>query len=120
MPNPINLISVADNIIDQAHGLKHIYTLPEFTGMLFKYQSPKVLSFWMQDTYVPLDIAFIDHHNMIVKTERMVPLSLRSVTSGRPCVMALEVPAGTLEKAGGCVGKKVTVDYENNRVTFDD
>lgn len=120
MPNPINLISVADNAIDQAHGLKHIHTLPEMTGMLFKFQSPKVLSFWMQETYLPLDIAFIDHENTIVKTERMIPLSLRSVTSGRPCLMALEVPAGTLEKAGCIVGKKISVDYENNRVTFDD
>lgn len=120
MAKTINLISVADNAIDQAHGLKHIYQLPEMTGMLFKFQTPKVLSFWMQDTYLPLDIAFIDHQNLVVKTERMVPLSLRSVTSGRPCVMALEVPAGTLEKAGGCVGKKIAIDFENNQVSFDD
>ena len=120
MSDPIHLIGIADNSIDQAHGLKFIHALPEMTGMLFKFQSPKVLSFWMQDTYLPLDIAFIDHENNIVKTERMVPLSLRSVTSGRPCVMALEVPAGTLEKAGGIVGKKVTVDWETKKVTFND
>lgn len=115
----INLISIADNPHDQAHGLKYIHHLHEMTGMLFKFQSPKVLSFWMQDTYIPLDIAFIDHNNMIVKTERMVPLSLRSVTSGRPCILALEAPAGTFEKLGAVAGKKITVDWENKRVSIE-
>lgn len=120
MAKPIHLISIAENAFEQAHGLKYLHHLPEMTGMLFKFQSPKVLSFWMQDTYIPLDIAFIDHNNMIVKTEKMYPLSLRSVTSGRPCVMALEVPAGTLEKVGGLVGKKISIDLEQKRVIFDD
>ena len=118
MAKKIALISIADNIIDQSHGLKYVEHLADSTGMLFKYQSPKVLSFWMQDTWIPLDIAFIDNDNIIVKTERMVPLSLRSVTSGRPCVMALEVPAGTLEASH--VGKKIVVDWENKQVTIND
>lgn len=118
MPKKINLISIADNSIDQANGLKFYRRLPENTGMLFKFQSPKVLSFWMQDTFIPLDIAFIDNSNIIVKTERMIPLSLRSVTSGRPCVMALEVPAGTL--FADVVGKKICIDTENKQVTIDD
>lgn len=121
MASPINLISIAEDMIAQSHGLKYLHHLPENTGMLFKFQSPRILSFWMQDTYIPLDIAFIDHEGTIVKTERMVPLSLRSVTSGRPCVMALEVPAGTFEGiGGGAVGKKITVDRENKRVTIND
>ncbi len=117
MPKKINLISIADNSIDQANGLKYISHLPENTGMLFKFQSSRVLSFWMQDTWIPLDIAFIDKDDIIVKTERMIPLSLRSVSSGRPCLMALEVPPGTL---GNVIGKKVAVDWENKQVTIDD
>jgi len=119
MPKKINLISIADNSITQAHGLKYVSHMHENTGMLFKFQSPRVLSFWMQDTWIPLDIAFIDKDDLIVKTERMIPLSLRSVTSGRPCVMALEVPAGTF-KEQDVVGKKIKVDWENKQVTIDD
>lgn len=115
----IRLLAIAETPHDQAMGLKHIRELAEDSGMLFKFQHPRVLSFWMAETYLPLDIAFIDGDGMIVKTERMVPLSLRSVTSGRPCVMALEVPAGTLEKIGATVGKKVIVDVKGNRVTFE-
>lgn len=116
----VKLLAVADNAIDQAHGLKYVKAMEPMTGMLFKFQSPKVLSFWMQDTYLSLDIAFIDHQGLIVKTERMIPMSTRSVTSGRPCVMALEVPAGTLEKLGAKVGKKVKIDLENKTVSIDD
>jgi uncharacterized membrane protein (UPF0127 family) len=119
-PNAIKLISIADNDISRSQGLKYMRRLEANHGMLFKFQSPRILSFWMQDTYIPLDIAFIDSEGLIVKTERMVPLSLRSVSSGSPCVMALEVPAGTLEKLGATVGRKVKIDIDNKLVTLDD
>jgi hypothetical protein len=86
--------------------------------MLFKFQNSRVLSFWGKNTYVSLDIAFIDKDDIIVKTERMIPLSLRSITSGSPCVMALEVPGGTFSKT--VVGKKIVVDWKNKQVTIDD
>ena len=115
----IKLLAIAENEIDQAYGLKYVQAMEENTGMLFKFQSPKVLSFWMAETVLPLDIAFIDHRNEIVKTERMIPMSLRTVSSGRPCIMALEVPAGTLEKIGLNVGKKVLIDSEQKLLTFE-
>jgi uncharacterized membrane protein (UPF0127 family) len=116
----IKLISIAEHAYEQSQGLKYVRQLPEMSGMLFKYQSPRHLSFWMQDTYLPLDIAFIDENGKIVKTERMIPMSTRSVTSGTPCVMALEVPAGTLSKVGGIVGKKVNIDFGEKSVQFHD
>jgi hypothetical protein len=113
----ISLISIAEDLIEQQAGLKYVKQLAAETGMLFKYQSPRILSFWMESTYIPLEIAFIDHQNTIVKTERMIPLSLRSVTSGRPCVMALEVPFGTFD--ADTVGKKVVIDVKNKRVEIE-
>jgi len=56
----------------------------------------------MRDTIVPLDIAFIDHENMIVKTERMVPFSLRSVSSGRHASWPWKFPAGTFDIGEPC------------------
>ena len=120
MATPIKLMSIADNEITQAQGLMYVHDLPDMTGMLFKFQSPRVLSFWMMNTFLPLEIAFIDRDNMVVKTEQMVPMSTRSVTSGRPCVMALEVTPGDLQKAGGGVGKKVRIDFETKQAVFDD
>ena len=114
----IRLMAVADNDLDRAHGLKFVKHLPDGEGMLFKFQSPRVLSFWSVDTYIPLDIAFIDKDGFVVKSERMVPLSTRPVGSGHPCVMALEVAAGTLEKFGGKIGAKATIDLEKKTVMF--
>ena len=117
--NPIvKLRAIADNEIEQSFGLRFVKHLPDDEGMLFKFQSPRVLSFYMADTYIPLDIAFIDKDGVVVKSDRMVPLSTRSVSSGRPCVMALEVGAGILEKIGGKIGAKAVIDLEKKTATF--
>lgn len=115
----IKLMSIAETPLQHQLGLKHIKSLPDMTGMLFKFQSPKVLSFWMADTYLPLDIAFIDKDGIVAKTASLVPMSTRSVNSETPCVMALEVEAGTLERVGGVVGKKLVLDGRNKTVYFE-
>jgi uncharacterized protein len=119
MGKQIKLIAVADTPYEQEQGLQFVKAMPEMSGMLFRFKHPRVLSFWMKNTYLPLDIAFIDDDGAIVKTERMIPLSLRSVTSGRPCTMALELPAGTLDKLGAGVGAKVKIDVGNKTVEID-
>ena len=117
MPKQIKLLAIAENPVEQAHGLKYIAHMDAGMGMLFKFKAPQILNFWMAETWLPLQIAFIDKDNMIVKTEQMIPLSLRTVSSGRPCVMALEVPAGTF---GDVIGKKIVLDAENKQVIIND
>jgi len=112
----IKLISIADDQLTQEQGLMYVKRLPADSGMLFSWKNPRVLSFWMKDTYLPLDIAFIDRDNKIVKIQGMVPLSLRSVTSGSPCVMALEVPMGTFKRLGIETGQTIQVDRDANKV----
>ena len=112
-------VEIANTPTAREFGLQYIKELPAMSGMLFKFENKNVLSFWMQNTYIPLDIAFIDD-GTIVKMEQMVPLSLRSVTSEVPCAIALEVPAGTFEDIGATVGSKVKIDWENHQVIFDD
>jgi len=109
LPRKIRLISVAETPEEHGKGLMFVRDMEPDTGMLFKFKHPRVLSFWMKNTYVPLDIAFADSGGRIVKTETMIPMSLRSVSSGRPCVMALEVPAGTLR---GVEGSTLSVEGE--------
>lgn len=115
----IKLMSVADTLVDQQIGLKGLRSIPEMSGMLFRYQSPKVLSFWMQDTYIPLDIAFISDSGEVKKVAKMAPMSTKSVRSDVPCTMALEVSAGTLEKIGCSVGKKAVLDLAGKTVHFE-
>lgn len=116
----INLLSVATDDVSRSQGLMFVRHMAEDSGMLFKFDSPRVLSFWMQNTYLPLDIAFLDDKGTVVKTESMAPFSTRPVTSGRPCVMALEVPMGTLKKVGGEVGRVADIDLDGMTVAFGD
>lgn len=108
----IKLMDICDTPEKQELGMKFKTVMPKEEGLLFRWQSPRVLSFWMKDTYLPLDIAFVDSNNKIVKTEKMVPLSTRSVSSGSPCVMALEVLSGALEQHGISVGDEISFDKE--------
>jgi hypothetical protein len=115
----IKLLSIAKTPHEQEVGLQFVKKLDDMSGILFEFQHPRVLSFWMKNTYIPLDIAFVDSDGKVVKTEGMVPLSMRTVNSGTPCVMALEVPAGTLKNLGANVGKHMIVDRKNNTVSFE-
>ena len=113
-------VELADTPFKREFGLQYAKNLPEMSGMLFKFDKNNILNFWMKNTYLPLEIAFINNEDVVVKTEKMVPLSLRSVSSEVPCTMALEVPTGTLEKANCAVGSKLRVDWESKQVTFGD
>jgi len=66
-------------------------SLGKNSGMLFSFPHEDYYSFWMQHTYVPLDIAFIDKHGTVVDIKQMMPLSTRSVSPKLPCKYALEV-----------------------------
>lgn len=116
----IDLIRIADDVASRSQGLMFVRQMPEMSGMLFKFDKPEVLRFWMANTYIPLDIAFVNKEGVIVKTESLIPLSLKTVSSGSPCLMAIEVPFGSLEKAGGSVGKRVKVDWETKSLEFHD
>lgn len=78
--------------------------LAENHGMIFKFPSRSNLSFWMRDTYIPLDIAFIADNGKILQIESMSPLSTRPIRSTNPCRYALEVNKGWFDKNNINVG----------------
>lgn len=114
----INLISIAETPAEQEQGLQFVRAMHPDSGMLFKFDHPRVLSFWMSNTPLPLEIVFIDHENKVVKTEKMIPMSMRSVSSGRPCVMALEVLSGTLDRLGISVGSIMSISEDSKTAIF--
>lgn len=116
----IKLLDIADTPEKQERGFQFVKDVPALSGILFQFKHPKVLSFWMKDTYVPLEIAFVDNAGTIVKTEKMIPLSTRAITSDIPCVAALEVPTGTFDQMGVIKGKKISVNKKDKLVTIND
>lgn len=75
-------------------GLMDRHYLPENSGMLFAFDYPHHLKFWMYRTYIPLDIAFLDDEGVILQISSMTPLNTKSVVSRNICKYALEVNSG--------------------------
>lgn len=85
---------------EKVKGLQKRKSLPADSGMLFFYESPQILSFWMKDTWIPLSIAFLDEKGCIVQIENMTPRSLKPIRSKKECLYALEMNEGWFKKRG--------------------
>jgi uncharacterized protein len=81
-------------------GLMHRFSLAPDHGMLFVHDAPRMLSFWMRNTYVPLSIAFIDAKGRIVNIEDMAPQVERLTWSAAPALYALEMKKGWFAQKG--------------------
>jgi len=115
----INLIDILTETDNQARGLMWRESIPENSGMLFVYNKPRQLSFWMKNTSIQLDIAYIGPDLRINEILPLEPYSLVSVRSRYPSIMALEVNRGALERLGVGVGDDINIDYIESVLTFE-
>jgi uncharacterized membrane protein (UPF0127 family) len=100
----------------QAQGLMYRKELPEGQGMLFDFKRDQEATFWMKNTYVPLDMIFIRADGRIHRiAANTVPLSEALVSSGGPVRAVLEVVAGTAKKLGIAPGDRVAHPIFNSR-----
>jgi uncharacterized membrane protein (UPF0127 family) len=85
--------------------------LPDGTerGMLFVFEYEQPLEFWMKNTIIPLDIAYIRGDGQIVKTYTMSPLDTHLYPSMMPAMMAIEVNGGVFGRLGIAAGDTVQV-----------
>lgn len=104
-------VEVAATAAAQRQGLMGRTELAEDAGMLFVFDHPIVPSFWMLNTLIPLDIAFIREDGTIASVDTMQPQTLDSHVPPEPVLYALEVPAGQLEARGIGPGDAVAIAY---------
>lgn len=90
---------------DQARerGLMFVDSIKDDEGMLFVYEKPEVVSFWMKNTKISLSIGFFDEKKRLIQIEQMKPCEVGTIpsrvyTSHRPISFALEVNEGWFEK----------------------
>lgn len=86
----------------QQHGLMNVThdELPPDGGMLFVFPDHRYRSFWMHNTIIPLDIAYIRGDGVIVKIYTMTPLDESGYFSVEPAQFALEVRGGQFAEKG--------------------
>lgn len=88
-------IEIAEDERARALGLMHRYSMREDQGMLFIMDLEKEQSFWMKDTYISLDILFVNSQMEIVKIQKHTqPFSQQSIPSVEPAKYVVEVVAG--------------------------
>jgi len=88
-------IEIADTPAERTLGLSGRSFLPPNAGMLFIFDSPRPLAFWMKDTFISLDMVFVDDVKEIVSIARnTVPLSEAVIPSQGDAMYVVEVNAG--------------------------
>jgi uncharacterized membrane protein (UPF0127 family) len=101
-------IEIADDEQERTQGLMWRQSMPDSVGMLFIFEEEIPLSFWMANTYIPLDIIFIDNKFNIVTIEyNTIPLSETLIPSRTPARYAVEVNAWFCRQHGIGVGDKI-------------
>jgi uncharacterized protein len=99
-------LAVTDD--ERAKGLMYRRSVPEFYGMLFDFKRDQDVAMWMKNTYVSLDMIFIQSDGRIRRiAENTETESEKIISSGGPVRAVLEVVAGTARKLGIEPGDRV-------------
>jgi uncharacterized membrane protein (UPF0127 family) len=88
-------------------GLMHRFSLKPDHGMLFVFDTPQPLAFWMKNTFVPLSIAFIGADGTILNIEDMAPQTETTHPSRSLALYALEMKKGWFAERAIAAGDRV-------------
>ena len=104
-------IEIATSDEQRARGLMFRNEMAPGAGMLFIYRRDRVLTMWMANTYLPLDMLFIGADGRIVRiAENTIPLSRTTISSRNRARAVLELNAGTARRLGIKAGDRVVYD----------
>lgn len=106
---PVNVpVEIAETDDARARGLMFRQSLGERRGMLFLFDKQETITMWMKNTYIPLDMVFIDSERQVVDIARQAePLSTDVIASRLPALWVLEVAAGQASALGITPGDRV-------------
>lgn len=106
-------VEIADTPQSRDQGLMGRSSIADGSGMLFVYEKPQTLCFWMKNTKIPLSIGFFDEHKVLRQIENMDPpptptSPLRLYKSITPMQYAIEVPQNWFNQNNISIGEKFT------------
>lgn len=101
-------VEVAESEAQRARGLMFRNEMAPDAGMIFLYRWDRILTMWMANTYLPLDMLFIAADGQVVHiAENTIPLSRATISSRRRARAVLELNAGTASRLDISVGDMV-------------
>lgn len=101
-------IEIADTQYERETGLMYRRSMEESHGMLFIYPEEALRSFYMKNTYIPLDIIYYSKDSAVVSfQENAKPLDMTSLPSFKPAQFILELNAGKVKQWNIEVGDKI-------------
>ena len=101
-------VEVADDQEERARGLMYRESLPLGAGMLFVYERPQPLSFWMRNTLIPLDLLFLDPRGVVQHIHHSAkPLDETPIPGGEGLLSVLEINGGLARRLGITEGSEL-------------
>ena len=101
-------VEIARTMEEQNYGLMNRSTLGPDRGMIFPYDPPQAVAFWMKNTLIPLDIIFVAPGGTILNiAANATPLSLEALPSAGPVEAVLEIAGGRAAELGIKAGDRV-------------
>jgi hypothetical protein len=94
-------VEIADTEDERAHGLMDRRQMASSAGMLFVYDQPKHVYFWMKDTLIPLDMVFADAEGRVTKVHgNAIPEDRTPIDGGENVMFVLEINGGLAKRMG--------------------
>ncbi len=98
-------IELADDDAERGRGLMFRESMPQRAGMLFVYERPQSVSFWMRNTLIPLDMIFVDKTGIVQRVHsNAVPLDETPIFGGDNILAVLEINGGLALQYGIAAG----------------
>lgn len=106
--NLILRVELARNDNERRFGLMFRDNIPIGSGMLFVFDTMQERTFWMKNTWVPLDILFVREDGVIHSIHhKAIPRSLERIASNGESQYVLEIKGGEAERLGIASGDKI-------------
>jgi len=103
------IVEVVDTPETRARGLMYVQELADDAGMLFDFKEERPVSFWMRNTFIPLDMLFIEADGTILNIHvNARPHDTTSIPSAGPVQFVLEIPGGRSTELGIEAGDQVS------------
>ena len=101
-------VEVADDGAERAQGLMFRESMPSSAGMLFVYEEPQSVSFWMKNTLIPLDMIFADETGRVTRVHsNAIPGDTTPIQGGEGVRFVLEINGGLAARMGIAEGSEL-------------